>query len=82
MIICMRTTVDLSAEAYQTVRAIAKDRDESMGKVMSDLILKAANRPDPSHGLGEIRLVDGWPVVSIGRQISTEEVREFLAESE
>lgn len=78
----MRTTVDLNDEAYQAVKAIARDRDESMGKVMSELIMKGACQPNSDHKVGEIRMVDGWPVVSIGRPITNEEVLEFLAESE
>ena len=78
----MRTTVDLKDEAYQTVKAIARDRDESMGKVMSELIMKGACQPNPNHKVGEIRMVNGWPVVSIGRPITSEEVRDFLDENE
>jgi len=78
----MRTTVDLSDEAYQAVKAIARDREESMGKVMSELIIKGACQPDSDQKVGEIRMVNGWPVVSIGRPITNQEVRDFLTDNE
>ncbi|MBL8237770.1 MAG: hypothetical protein JNM66_10150 [Bryobacterales bacterium] len=76
----MRTTVDLSEEALQLAKAVARDRRESLGRVMSDLIVKGAS----SFGgtIGEIRIIDGLPAVSSGRIVTTEEVRAFLEESE
>lgn len=80
MIICMRTTIDLTDEAYQLAKAAARERRESLGKAVSDLILKGAKgTPVPP---GEIRMVNGWPVVSIGRPVTSEEIAEFLAEDE
>ena len=70
-IISMRTTVDLKDEAYQAVKAIARDRDESMGKVMSELIMKGVH--GPVDLIGKIRLVNGWPVVSYGKGVVTNE---------
>lgn len=76
----MRTTVDISDEAYQAVKAFACDRKESMGQVMSQLILKGVH--GPADQIGKIVMKRGVPVVSYGRVVTTEEVREFLAESE
>jgi predicted CopG family antitoxin len=39
----MRTTIDISDEAYYTAKAIARDQNRSLGKVVGDLILKNAN---------------------------------------
>ncbi|MBI2688080.1 MAG: hypothetical protein HYX27_17360 [Acidobacteria bacterium] len=78
----MRTTVSLSEEALQLVKAIAHDRKESMGTVMSELIMRGANSPAPGHNPGEIKLVNGWPVVSYGHTVTYDEVRDFLAGDE
>jgi predicted transcriptional regulator len=74
----MRTTVDLSDEAYRAVKAIARDRDESMGKVMSELILKGVS--GPADLIGKIRTVNGWPVVSYGKVVTSEDVRKIRDE--
>lgn len=78
-IISMRTTVDLSDEAYQAVKAVARDRNESMGRVMSEMIMKGVH--GPADKVGKIRMVNGWPVVSYGgRMITSEDVRKIQDE--
>lgn len=79
MIISMRTTIDLTDEAYQLAKAFAHDRRESLGKVVSELIVKGASGSGP---VGQVRLVDGWPVINIGRPITMQEVQDFLDEDE
>ena len=76
----MRTTVDLSDEAYLLAKAVARDRRESLGKVMCELIIKGVQVPEGR--VGEMRMVNGWPVVDLGRPITNEEVLEFLAKDE
>ncbi|MFN0106418.1 MAG: antitoxin [Bryobacteraceae bacterium] len=73
----MRTTLDLTEDAYQLAKAVARDRNDSLGRVVSELILKGAH--GPGDRIGEMRIVDGWPVVSYGRMITSEDVKEFLA---
>ena len=75
----MRTTVNLSEVAYQAVKAFARDRKESMGQVMSELILKGVH--GPADLIGKMRMVDGWPVVSYGGPVITgEDVRKIRDE--
>ena len=74
----MRTTVDLTEEAYKAVKAMARERGESIGTVMSELILRGAQ--EPPVVMGKLRLVDGWPVVSYGKRVTSEDVRDLLAE--
>ena len=69
----MRTTIDLTDEAYHLARAIAHERNESLGKVVSELILgprKAKSAriviPDDPHAL---------PKVYFGRRITSDDVR-------
>ena len=75
----MRTTIDLTDEAYQLAKAFAHDRRESLGKVVSDLIVRGAAGSGP---VGVVRVVDGLPVVNIGRPITMEEVQALLDEDE
>lgn len=80
MIISMRTTIDLTDEAYQIAKGYAHDRRETLSKVVSDLILKGAKGTTVPPG--EIRMVNGWPVVSVGRPVTSEEIADFLAQDE
>ncbi len=42
----MRTTVNLDAEVLRAVRSLARERDESLGTVISALLRKALRPPD------------------------------------
>ena len=74
----MRTTVDLTEVPYRAVKAMARERGDSMGKVISELILRGAH--EPPVVMGKLRMVDRWPVVSYGKRVSSEDVRDLLAE--
>ena len=42
----MRTTVNLDDEVLRTVRSLARERDETLGTVISALVRKALRPPD------------------------------------
>ena len=42
----MRTTVNLDADVMRAVRSLARERDESLGTVISALVRKALSPPD------------------------------------
>ena len=42
----MRTTVNLDDEVLRAVRSLARERDESLGTVISALVRKALRPPD------------------------------------
>ena len=65
----MRTTLDLTDEAYALAKAIAQEEN---------LIAHPDSLPSPKS----VYVEDGLPVVSIGRVFASEDVREILEESE
>jgi hypothetical protein len=76
----MRTTLDLSDEAYNLAKAIAREKDQGLGRTISDIILEYAmpKVPPPSR----VVLQDGLPFIRVGRVITNEDVRRILDESE
>ncbi len=68
----MRTTVDLDEDILRVAKDIARDRDESLGRVLSDLArrgLKPQTRTRREHGMispcsrgcqGQNRLPPRW----------------------
>ena len=68
----MRTTLDLDTTALEAVRQLAAHRSESLGKVVSDLILKGLQQErSPAT-----RRKAGLPVFAAGtRPITLEDVR-------
>ncbi len=68
----MRTTLDLDTTALEAVRQLAAHRSESLGKVVSDLILKGLQQErSPAT-----RRKAGLPVFAAGtRPITLEDVK-------
>ena len=58
---------------------IARDTNQSVGQVVSELIMKAADSEGPAL---EVKMVDGWPKVDFGRRITAEEVQRLIDEDE
>ena len=69
----MRTTIDLSEEAYQLAKAVARERNQSLGKVVSEFIIAAAEAPTPGIYIPDDP--NALPVVRIGRRITSEEIK-------
>ncbi len=69
----MRTTVDLPDDLHRQAQAIARDTHRTLSSTIADLIRRglASGRAD---GLGT-STVTGLPVVSVGRIITSEDVR-------
>jgi hypothetical protein len=72
----MRTTIDLSPEAYHIAQSVARERNLSMGKVVSEFILKRVG--DGVQPLG--RSAAGFPLFASGKRITSEDVRDLLDE--
>jgi hypothetical protein len=58
----MRTTLDLSPGALEAARQLAAHRGQSLGTVVSALILKGLRADAPGPG----RLANGFPVFAAG----------------
>jgi hypothetical protein len=64
----MRTTVDLDEDVLLAAKEIARRRDVSIGKVLSDLARQALARPEPTttrHGVPLFPVRPGAGVVTL-----------------
>jgi len=67
----MRTTLDLDAGALEAARQLAAHRGQSLGKVVSDLVLKGLRSDLPTARRG------GFPVFAAGdKPITLEDIRQ------
>ena len=70
--VIVRTTLDITDEAYYIAKAIARDQNRSLGRVVGDLILQSAKG---STG-AVIRMSDyGFPTFRCARPVTTEDVK-------
>ena len=67
----MRTTIDLPDDIHELARHLAYDSGRSMSEVVTDLIRGGLERRSdpPRHGRR------GLPSVSVGRPVTSEDVR-------
>ena len=70
--VLVRTTLDISDEAYYIAKAIARDRNRSLGRVVGDLILQSSKGAKGAS----IEMSDyGFPTFRCGRPVTTEDVK-------
>jgi hypothetical protein len=68
----VRTTLDISDEAYYIAKAIARDQNRSLGRVVGDLILQSSK----GAKRGSIKMSDyGFPTFRCARPVTTEDVK-------
>lgn len=68
----VRTTLDISDEAYYIAKSIARDQNRSLGSVVGDLILQSVR---PGKG-AEIEMSDyGFPTFRCVRPVTSEDVK-------
>jgi hypothetical protein len=73
----MRTTLDISDEAYFIAKAIARDQNRSLGRVVGDLILQSSRRAKGAS----IEMSDyGFPTFRCTRPVTTDDVKTLDAE--
>ena len=69
----MRTTIDLPIDLLERTKAIARDTSRSHSEVVADLVRRGL---EPNAAAPTTRsLRTGLPVVSIGRTVTSEDVR-------
>ena len=70
----VRTTVDIVDEAYYIAKAIARDQNRSLGRVIGDLILRSSKGAKGAS----ITMSDyGFPTFRCARPVTTEDVRDL-----
>ena len=68
----VRTTLDISDEAYYIAKAIARDRNRSLGRVVGNLILQSSKGAKGAS----ITMSDyGFPTFRCARPVTTEDVK-------
>lgn len=74
----MRTTVDLTPEALYLAKSIARDTRQSLGKTISELILREFSPAAGSGGWD--RQANGLPLFRSGRRLSSDDVNRLKDE--
>ncbi|MFN2324119.1 MAG: DUF6364 family protein [Trueperaceae bacterium] len=69
----MRTTIDLPAELIERAKAIARDTSRSLSEVVADLVRRGLE-PSLAPPVSRSQRTS-LPVVSIGRVVTSEDVR-------
>ncbi|MDE0161919.1 MAG: hypothetical protein OXL98_09280 [Acidimicrobiaceae bacterium] len=70
----MRTTIDLPPELHSLAREIAHQQHKTMSQVITECMQSALGiAPDPTPRIDATD--SGWPVVTLGRTITAEDVR-------
>jgi hypothetical protein len=68
----MRTTIDLPEDLHRIALSIARDRHQTLSAAVADLIRKGLGSTTAGERISER---DGFPVVTVGRAITAEDVR-------
>ena len=70
--VVVRTTLDISDEAYFIAKAIARDQNRSLGRVVGDLILQSSKG---AKGASITTSDYGFPTFHCTRPVTTEDVK-------
>jgi len=72
----MRTTVDLPDHLHRRAAALARDRAQSLSRTLAELVAVALEGGHPGqHPVVETDRRSGFPIVRVGRPITTDDVR-------
>lgn len=70
--VIVRTTLDISDEAYYIAKAIARDQNRSLGRVVGDLILQSSKGAKGAS----IKMSEyGFPIFRCTRPVTSEDVK-------
>ncbi|RIQ16364.1 hypothetical protein [Jiangella rhizosphaerae] len=75
----MRTTVDLPPAVHRRASALAKARGQSLSATLAELTARGLSQLDEPLTISTDER-SGFPVVSVGRRISSEDVAEVLGD--
>jgi len=75
----MRTTVDLPPALHRRAVELAKRRGQSLSATLADLAARGMGQLDEPVVV-RTDAVSGFPVISVGRRITSDEVAEALDE--
>lgn len=69
----MRTTIDLPADLHRIATSLARDSSRSLSQTVADLMRRGLGTAGPVRV--EVDPATGFPIVSTGVPITTEDVR-------
>jgi predicted transcriptional regulator len=69
----MRTTIDLPDDLHRQALSIARDTSRTLSEIVAELMRRGLVQGKPSRTLRSQRT--GLPVVSLGKVITTDDVR-------
>ncbi|RIJ70627.1 hypothetical protein D1871_18045 [Nakamurella silvestris] len=75
----MRTTVDLPPALHRRAVELAKRRGQSLSATLADLAARGLGQLDEPVVV-QTDAVSGFPVISIGRRVTSDEVADLLDE--
>jgi predicted transcriptional regulator len=77
----MRTTIDLPPDLHRQAKSIARDRAWTLSEAVAWLMRRGLEEDsqEPEIVIDELT---GFPTISLGRVITSEEVERFLDEDE
>jgi predicted transcriptional regulator len=70
----MRTTIDIPDDLLRRLKAMARDRNQSLSKTIAQTVEAGFHKPS-QPGTIEINPATGLPLVYLGRPSTTEDVR-------
>jgi len=73
--VVVRTTLDISDEAYYIAKSIARDQNRSLGRVVGDLILQSAKGAKGTRGESIEMSEYGFPIFRCAQPVTSEDVR-------
>jgi hypothetical protein len=69
----MRTTIDLPEDLHRQALSIARDTSRTLSETVAELVRRGLGEGKPSERSRSLKT--GLPVVSLGKVITTEDVR-------
>lgn len=69
----MRTTIDLPDDVHRAASLIARDRGQTLGRTVGDLVRRALSTEPSASGV-TVDVETGLPQVWIGRTVTAEDV--------
>jgi hypothetical protein len=78
----MRTTLDIDDDVLQAAKERARAEGKTTGQVVSELVRRALTGPREDSLAGELRIVDGIPVIPARGAVVTKELIDRLIEEE
>lgn len=70
----MRTTIDLPDELHKQALSIARDTSRTLNETVADLIRKGLGQGQQTYTISRSSRT-GLPTVSVGKTVTTEDVR-------